>query len=66
MEGIDWKVVIFILLVLDSVGAVILSFSGPLWWPKYFAPLAKWFPLAKGWSLLYLGFVLVLGYYMFS
>jgi hypothetical protein len=65
MESLDWKIVIFVFFLIDSIGAIILSFVGPAWWPKYFAPLAKWFPAAKGWSLVYLAAVLLVGYLVF-
>jgi len=64
MENFNWETVLFLFLLLDSLGAVVLSFKGPLWWAKYLAPVAKYFPYAKGWSLLYFIFVLTLGYYM--
>lgn len=58
---IDWTFIIFILLVIDSVGAVLLSWCGARWWRLHLGIFSKYFPPAKGWSALYLFLVLVIG-----
>lgn len=42
------------LLLLDSVFAVVIAFVGQRWYLDTFAPIARWFPPAKGWAILYL------------
>jgi len=59
---IDWKIVLFTLLLIDSMGAILVAWFGQKWWTDLFAPVAKYFPAAKGWSILYFTLVLMLGY----
>lgn len=58
----DWKIIVYALFLFDSIGAVVMSWCGRRWWLQIAGPLAKWFPPAKGWSALYLGLVLFIGY----
>ena len=59
---IDWKIVLFTLLLIDSMGAILVAWFGQKWWIHLVGPLAKYFPPAKGWSVLYFMLVLMLGY----
>ncbi|MAG01756.1 hypothetical protein CMI42_00295 [Candidatus Pacearchaeota archaeon] len=54
--------VIFYLVLLDSLFANIATYCCAKWYKKNFKGLSKWFPMVKGWSLLYLVLVLWVGY----
>lgn len=58
----QWQLILYALFLVDSVGAVLMSWFGRRWWLHTMGPLATYFPPAKGWSLLYLGLMLVIGY----
>jgi len=58
----NWLDILYALLVIDSVGAVLMSWLGRKWWFQVLGPMAKYFPPAKGWTLLYLILVLFIGY----
>lgn len=62
MSELNWQVVIFFILLIDSLGAVLLAWFGQSIWSKFFSPVARFFPMAKGWAVLYLGLVLLIGY----
>jgi hypothetical protein len=62
MFELQWELIVFFILLIDSLGAVLLAWFGPGLWSKYFSVLAKFFPMAKGWALLYLVLVLFIGY----
>ena len=54
--------IIFFALLLDSLGANIMAFSGgQKWWQKHFNVFAKHLPLSRGWTLMYLGLTLIMG-----
>lgn len=59
---IDWTIVIYTLLLIDSMGAIVMSWFGQKWWVQYAGPIAKHFPPAKGWAVMYFSLVLVIGY----
>jgi hypothetical protein len=59
---LNWQLIIYSLLVVDSVGAVMMSWFGRSWWMHAAGPIAKYFPPAKGWALLYFVLVLVIGH----
>ncbi|USN88568.1 MAG: hypothetical protein H6780_03720 [Candidatus Nomurabacteria bacterium] len=59
---INWMVIVYTLLLIDSMGAIIMSWFGQKWWLQYTGFMAKYFPPAKGWSLLYFVLVLVIGH----
>lgn len=53
LEGI-----ISIILLIDSIGAVFMSWFGSNWYLHHARIFSRYFPIAKGWTLLY--FVLML------
>ncbi len=57
-----WLIIIYTLLLIDSMGAIIMSWFGQKWWLQATGSFAKYFPPAKGWSVLYFVLVLVIGY----
>lgn len=59
---VNWVVIVFTLLLIDSIGAVVMSWFGQCWWVQLAGPLADHFPPAKGWTLVYFCLVLVIGY----
>jgi len=56
------EAIIWYLILLDSVIANIISFWGVKWYKKNYKKLYRYFPITKGWSLLYLILVLWVGY----
>ena len=59
---ISFEVIIFYLLVIDSIGAVFVAwFGGKEWYNKHVGILARYFPATKGWTLYYLVLVLWVG-----
>lgn len=59
---IDWTAVVYVLLLIDSMGAILVAWFGRKWWLQSVGPLAKYFPPAKGWAVLYFILVLVIGH----
>lgn len=59
---INWVVVIYTMLLIDSMGAIVMSWFGQKWWMNATGSFAKYFPAAKGWAVLYFMLVLVIGY----
>ncbi|MCB9815255.1 hypothetical protein H6785_01570 [Candidatus Nomurabacteria bacterium] len=59
---INWVVVIYTLLLIDSMGVIIMSWFGQKWWLQFTGPMAKYFPPAKGWAVIYFTLVLAIGY----
>jgi len=56
-------VIVFYLLLIDSIGANIVSWFGlEKWWKGNFRLFSRYFPVAKGWTILYLALVLFIGY----
>ena len=56
-------VIIFYILLFDSVGANILSWTRlRRWYTRACAPVARFFPLSRGWTTYYLILVLLIGY----
>lgn len=53
---------ILLLLFIDSLGAVLVSWCGPKWYLRTFAPISRWFPPAKGWALYYLVLVVLFAF----
>ena len=62
MAEINWQIIIFFLLLIDSLGGVLLAWFGQGLWSKYFSPMARFFPMVKGWALLYFTLVIFIGY----
>ena len=59
---LNWVVIIYTLFLIDSIGAVVMSWFGQKWWIDYAGPVAKYFPPAKGWTMIYFCLILVIGY----
>lgn len=55
------EVIIFYLLLIDSVGANLVVWFGERWYTKHFRLISRVFPPAKGWALYYLILVLWIG-----
>lgn len=58
----DWQHIVYVLFLVDSVGAVLMSWFGRKWWVHAAGPVAKYFPPAKGWALMYLILILFIGH----
>ena len=54
-------VIIFYLLLIDSIGANLLAWFGEKWYTKHFRVFSRYFPASKGWCLCYLILVLWAG-----
>ena len=59
---LNWVVIIYTLLLIDSMGAILVSWFGQKWWMDFVGPMSKYFPPAKGWAVVYFILVLVIGY----
>ena len=55
------EVIIFYLLLIDSIGANLVVLFGPKWYTKHFRLISRVFPPAEGWALYYLILVLWIG-----
>ena len=54
--------IIFVLLLIDSIGANLLSWTdGKKWYRKNFRIFSRYFPATKGWTTYYFVLVLLLG-----
>lgn len=60
--NIDWLLVIYAIFLLDSFGALIMSWFGQKWWMKYIGSIAIHFPPARGWTAVYFLLVLIIGF----
>lgn len=58
---IDWIAVVYVAFLVDSMGAIIMSWFGRKWWMHSFGPMSTYFPPAKGWAVLYFVLVLIIG-----
>jgi hypothetical protein len=59
---INLESIVFYLLLIDALGANILSWGGgQTWWQQHMAPIARFIPLARGWTSYYLVLVLIMG-----
>ncbi len=59
---INLESIIFYILLIDALGANYMAWSGKQsWWQKHLAPIARFIPLAKGWTSYYLVLVLLMG-----
>lgn len=58
---ISFEAIIFLLLLIDSVGSVSIAFFGEQWYTKHFSVTSRYFPAAKGWTVYYLVLVLWAG-----
>lgn len=55
------EIIIFYLLLIDSLGCNLVVWFGEKWYTKHFRLISRFFPPAKGWSLYYLILVLWIG-----
>ena len=58
--------IVFYLLLIDSIGANILSWGGAQnWWNKHLPFISRHLPITRGWTTYYLLLVLFIGYLIF-
>lgn len=60
----EWNIesIIFYLLLIDALGANLLAWSGgQRWWQRNMNVIARYLPLARGWTVWYLTLVLIMG-----
>ena len=56
------EVIVFLILLIDSIGANIFAWSdGERWYKKNFRIFSRYFPITKGWTTYYLILVLWMG-----
>lgn len=56
------EVIIFYILLIDSIGANLMSWGGGrTWYQKNFRLMSRYFPVTKGWTTYYLILVLWIG-----
>ena len=61
------EVIIFYLLLVDSVGANLVSWGGERsWYRKNFRLISRYFPATKGWTTYYLVLVLWIGVLLYK
>jgi len=60
-----FAIVVFYLLLLDSVIVNILAWGYQGWYIKHFRTFSRWFPVARGWAGLYLALTLWIGFLTF-
>ena len=59
--------IIFYLLLIDALGANLLAWGGgQKWWQKQLSPIARFVPLARGWTTYYLVLVVVMGIMLYK
>ncbi len=59
---INIESIIFYILLIDAIGANFMAWGGgQSWWQKQLTPIARFIPLAKGWTTYYLILVLLMG-----
>jgi len=59
------EAIIFWVLLVDSIGANFMAWFGSSWYLHHFRLMSRYFPLAKGWTAMYLVLVLVIGYLVY-
>lgn len=57
IEAILWYIIL-----IDSLGANIMTWFFPKWYKKTYKKTSKLFPASKGWSAVYLVLVLWIGF----
>ena len=55
------EIIIFYILLVDSIGANLVVLFGSKWYTKHFRIISRAFPPAPGWALYYLILVLWVG-----
>ncbi|MFC1721242.1 hypothetical protein ACFLY0_01055 [Patescibacteria group bacterium] len=59
--------IIFYLLLIDSVSANVIAWSGGrAWYAKHFHIIARYLPMAKGWATYYLILVVWIGFILYK
>ena len=63
----SFETVLFLLLLIDSIGANLLTWcGGQKWWTKHFRIFSRYFPAVKGWTSFYLVLVLFIGWILYK
>lgn len=63
---LSFQAIIFYVLLIDSIGANLMSFGGGRqWYQRNFRLISRYFPATKGWTVYYLILVLWMGYLTF-
>lgn len=60
----EWNLesILFYVLLIDAIGANILAWSGgQRWWQRNMNFIARYMPLARGWTVYYLILVIIMG-----
>lgn len=59
------ETIVFVLLLVDALGANILAFSrGRGWWQRNAATIARYLPMSRGWTTYYLFLVVLYGIFL--
>lgn len=67
MESINIESILFYLFLFDAIGANLLAWGGgEKWWQRNLAPVARFMPLARGWTTYYLVLVVVMGIMLYT
>ena len=53
--------IVFLVLLVDSLAAVVTAWLGGRWYSKHFRIMSRYFPMTKGWTAYYLVLVLFIG-----
>ncbi len=60
-------IVVFLLLLLDSISANVIAWTGESkWYAKHFPGFWRLFPVTKGWAVYYLILVLWMGVILYA
>ena len=62
----DTFFIIFLVLLVDSLGAVFTTWFGGRWYTKHFRIVSRYFPPAKGWALYYLLLTVFIGCILYN
>ena len=55
------EIIIFYIILIDSLSANIVAWFGADWYVKHFRIISRYFPVTKGWTTYYLILVLWIG-----
>jgi hypothetical protein len=55
------EIIIYYLILIDSIGCNLIVWLGEKWYTKHFRWLSRFFPPAKGWALYYLILIIWIG-----
>lgn len=59
---VNLESIIFYILLVDSLGAAVIAWSGGrAWWQSQVPGFAEYFPLVKGWTTYYLVLIILMG-----